>query len=116
MKFVVEKAVVLQEADVDARENPRDGRLRERLLAPRLESLGSSPCRTRPLVLGAEVRTRLDVRDTPLGQVIFQFLEEFPEVTEEPLGVDHSISCLPVTLRPNDRWSPARSAGCVSTA
>ncbi len=89
---LVEEAVVLEEADVDAGEDPGDPRLRDRLLAPRLVGHGRAPGGAGPVVLGLQVPGGGGVVVGAVAEVVLETGEELAEIGEEARGIDHRQS------------------------
>ena len=85
----VEEAVVLEEADEDAGEDPGDGGLRDRVFPPRLVREGRPPRGAGLVVLGFQVCAGGGVLVGAGAEVVLEADEELSEVGEEAGRVDH---------------------------
>jgi hypothetical protein len=88
---VAEQAVVFEETDEDARENPRDCRLSELGFAPRFVGFGSAFGRASRIVLDTQRRFDFGTFGAARAEVVLEFNEEFLEVGKECEAVDHLV-------------------------
>ena len=100
---LVEEAVVLEEAEEDAGEDPGDAGLRDRVLPPRLVREGRPPRGAGLFVLGREVRARRGVLVGADAEVVLEADEELSEIGEEAGGVDHGTDIVAVIQAPDAR-------------